>query len=51
MAWSESDEGHRFMTVSARAWGEAAIADGDDPDTARTTAERTAGFYTGTEEG
>ena len=27
------------------------LADGDDPDTARATAERTAGFYTGAEEG
>ena len=51
MAWSETDDGHRFMSVSARSWGEAAIADGDDPDTARATAERTAGFYTGAEEG
>jgi uncharacterized protein YndB with AHSA1/START domain len=51
MAWSETDDGHRFMTVSARGWGEAAIADGDDPATARATAERTAGFYTGAEQG
>jgi hypothetical protein len=39
------------MTMSARAWGEAAIAHGDDPDSARATAERTAGFYTGVEAG
>ena len=51
MAWSETDDGRRFMTVSARSWGGAAIAAGDDPDTARATAERTAGFYTGAEEG
>jgi uncharacterized protein YndB with AHSA1/START domain len=49
MTWSESDEGHRFMTASARSWGEAAIAAGEDAATARATANRTAGFYTGAE--
>ena len=49
-AWSASDDGRRFMTRSATAWGEAAAADGDDPDAARAAAERTVAAYTAAEE-
>jgi hypothetical protein len=42
-----SDEGKSFMRASADAWAEAHIRGGEDPETARGMAERTAGFYTG----
>ena len=47
MAWAMSDEGKAFNRSSAQAWGEAAIASGDDPDKARASARTTAAFYTG----
>jgi hypothetical protein len=47
-AWTASDEGKEFVTISSRCWGDAAIEAGEAPDTARAAAERTAGFYTGT---
>jgi uncharacterized protein YndB with AHSA1/START domain len=46
-AWTISDEGKRFVRLSAEDWGRAAIADGDDPEHATAAAELTAGFYTG----
>lgn len=46
-AWSVSDAGKAFMRTSAEAWAAAHIAGGEDPDTARGMAERTAKFYTG----
>lgn len=46
-AWMRSDEGKAFMRDSAAAWAEAHIKGGENPDTARGMAERTAGFYTG----
>ncbi|MBT2187540.1 SRPBCC family protein [Sphingobium nicotianae] len=46
-AWSASDDGKGFMRASAAAWAEAHIAGGEDPDTARAMAARTARFYTG----
>jgi uncharacterized protein YndB with AHSA1/START domain len=46
-AWMRSDEGKSFMGASADAWAEAHIRGGEDPETARGMAERTAGFYTG----
>lgn len=45
--WSASDEGKAFMRESASAWGEAHVAGGADPATARAMAERTAQAYTG----
>ncbi len=39
-------EGRTFIRTAATAWGEAAIADGDDPAAARTAAEQTFAFYT-----
>jgi uncharacterized protein YndB with AHSA1/START domain len=47
-AWSASDEGLQFMTLSSRAWGEASIAAGTEPGLARAAADRTTAFYTGT---
>jgi hypothetical protein len=47
MAWSASDDGKVFIRESAAAWGEAHIAGGEEPETARGMASRTAAFYTG----
>jgi uncharacterized protein YndB with AHSA1/START domain len=47
-AWSASDEGRRFITLSSQAWGEASIAAGTEPGMARAAADRTTAFYTGT---
>lgn len=46
-AWSTSDEGRRFMTLSSELWGEASIAAGTPAADAKAAAERTTGFYTG----
>jgi uncharacterized protein YndB with AHSA1/START domain len=46
-AWSRSDAGKGWMRDSARAWGDAHIEGGEDPESARGMAERTAAFYTG----
>lgn len=46
-AFSASPEAKAFMTASSEAWGEAAVAGGDDPETARSAALATAAFYTG----
>lgn len=49
MAFMGSDEGREFMTLSARRWAEAHIADGADEATATAMQERTTAFYTGAE--
>lgn len=46
-AFSASPEAKAFMTGSSDAWGEAAIAGGDEPDAARGAAAATTAFYTG----
>ena len=46
-AFVVSEEGKAFYAGSSEAWGEAAIASGDDPTAARAAARRTAAFYTG----
>lgn len=46
-AFAESPEGKTFMQTSAREWGEADIARGEDPAQAYAAAQRTANFYTG----
>ena len=46
-AWAMSDEGRAFMTASGEGWYAADVAAGTDPATARVTADRTIGFYTG----
>lgn len=45
--FAASVEGKALMTGSSKAWGEAAIAAGENADVARAAARRTAGFYTG----
>ncbi len=47
MAWSTSDEGKRFITLSSEGWRDASIAAGTDPEAAGASAERTTAFYTG----
>ncbi|MCY3896682.1 MAG: polyketide cyclase [Chloroflexi bacterium] len=44
-----SPDGKALLTGSGRAWGEAAIAAGADPELARAAAARTIAFYTGEE--
>jgi uncharacterized protein YndB with AHSA1/START domain len=46
-AWSASDEGRDFMTRSSRAWCDASIAAGTDPEAAEAAAARTTAAYTG----
>ena len=45
--FAESPEGKALTKGSAHAWGEAGIAAGENPGTARAAAGRTAAFYTG----
>lgn len=45
-AWSASDQGKEFITLSGRAWGEAAAAGGEDPEAAAAAADRTIEAYT-----
>ena len=45
-AWTASDEGRAFMTLSSERWCEADIAAGADPAEARAAAERTIAAYT-----
>jgi hypothetical protein len=46
MAWTVSDEGREFMTLSSEAWYDANIAAGTDPDQARAAADRCLAAYT-----
>jgi len=46
-AWMASPEAKRFMALSSQAWGEAAIAAGENAAHAREAAERTREFYCG----
>ena len=48
-AWFGSDEGSRFLQLSAERWSEADVAAGTDDATARQRKERTFAFYTGAE--
>lgn len=53
-SWGTADEttflsspaGNQFLQATAVAWGEAAIADGDDPDAAKAAADACVVFYT-----
>ena len=47
MAWVMSDAGKAYMRTSAKAWAEAHIAGGENPDVARGMADRTIAAYTG----
>ena len=46
-AWMASEEGKAFMRSCADAWADAHIGGGEDPNTARAMAERSAAAYTG----
>ena len=46
-AWTMSPSGLDFARGAAKAWGEAAIAGGDEAEAAKAAAARTAVFYTG----
>lgn len=46
-AWTASDEGRRFMTLSSEQWYEANVASGADEAGARAAADRTTAAYTG----
>jgi uncharacterized protein YndB with AHSA1/START domain len=47
-AWSVSDEGKRFITLSSERWAGANVAAGfADEEAARAAADRTTAFYTG----
>src|SRR5215471_4897685 len=48
-AWSASEDGRRFMSLSSAMWGDASIAAGTDPAEAQAAAGRTTAAYTGTE--
>jgi uncharacterized protein YndB with AHSA1/START domain len=48
-AWSESDSGRRFMSLSSQLWCDASVAAGADPSEAQAAADRTTAFYTGAE--
>ncbi len=45
-AWMATDEGRRFMQLSAERWGDADAASGVPPDVASASARRTAAAYT-----
>lgn len=45
-AWSASDAGRKFITLSSERWGEANIAAGTDAEVAKAAAQRTTSFYT-----
>jgi uncharacterized protein YndB with AHSA1/START domain len=47
IAWVASDEGKLFMRLSADAWAETAVADGEDPAVAAARADRCYAAYTG----
>jgi uncharacterized protein YndB with AHSA1/START domain len=45
-AWTTSDDGRRFMTLSSAGWRDASVAAGTDEAHARAAADRTTAFYT-----
>ena len=51
LEFARSRDGKALITGSGRAWGEAAIAAGADPELARAAASSTIAFYTGEETG
>jgi len=46
-AWTGSEEGVRFITLSSEGWRDASIAAGTPEEDARAAADRTTAFYTG----
>lgn len=49
--FAASPDGRGFIVGSSEAWGEAAVAGGEDPGAARAAAARTTAFYTGEADG
>jgi uncharacterized protein YndB with AHSA1/START domain len=47
-AWSASDQGKQFMSLSSQRWRDASIAAGTSPADAQAAADRTTAAYTGT---
>jgi uncharacterized protein YndB with AHSA1/START domain len=47
LAWTASDEGRRFMSLSSQEWCDASVAAGADADDAQAAAGRTMAAYTG----
>jgi len=45
--WSTTDEGREYLGGSSAGWADAAIADGEDEERARTAQQATTAFYTG----
>jgi uncharacterized protein YndB with AHSA1/START domain len=45
-AWTASEEGKRFMSLSSERWREASVVAGTDPARAQEAADRTTTFYT-----
>jgi len=50
-AWSGSEDGRRFTTLSSQKWCDASIMAGQDEAGARAAADRTTAFYTGSTPG
>jgi uncharacterized protein YndB with AHSA1/START domain len=48
-AWTASEEGRRFVTLSSEGWYEASVAAGAEAAGARASADRTTAAYTGAE--
>ncbi|GAB3466198.1 SRPBCC family protein [Streptomonospora sediminis] len=48
--WMGTADGTRFVELSSDRWRQASVESGNDEREARAAAERTAAFYTGTEE-
>ena len=46
MAWTTSDDGRRFMSLSSQEWCDASVAAGADADEAQAAADRTMAAYT-----
>jgi uncharacterized protein YndB with AHSA1/START domain len=46
-AWTASEEGKRFMSLSSQKWCDASVAAGTEQSTAQAAADRTTAFYTG----
>jgi hypothetical protein len=45
-AWSASEEGKRFMSLSSERWREASVMAGTDPAKAQEATDQTTTFYT-----
>jgi uncharacterized protein YndB with AHSA1/START domain len=50
-SWSMSPAGKAFLAAASQGWADAAVADGEDPETARRRAATVAAFYSGESQG